>query len=113
MLLFSLDQYPSVELLDCMVVLFLIFSHTFFCSDYTNLLSHQQCMRVLFSTSSPTLAICCLIYLFGGVGSLLLRADFPLVMASRGYSLVVSRDFSLWVLSSCKQGFLTVAQHRL
>ena len=46
---FSLAVYPEVELLDHMVVLFLIFWGTDFHSGYTHLYSHQQFTGVLFS----------------------------------------------------------------
>ena len=48
--LFSLDNYPGMELLDCMAVLFLGFwgVSTLF-SIEANLHSHQQCMRAPFS----------------------------------------------------------------
>ena len=39
-----------------------------------------------------------LIYLFGCVGSLLLRLGFPLVVASGGYSSLRCVGFSLWWL---------------
>ena len=53
--LVSLEKYPEVELLSCMVVLVLVFwgkSIPFFISGSASLNFHQQCTRVLFSTSS-------------------------------------------------------------
>ena len=50
--LVSLEKYPEVELLSCMVVLVLIFwgnSMPFFNSSSASLHFHQQCTRVLFS----------------------------------------------------------------
>ena len=57
--LFFLEKYPEMELLDCMVVLFLIFWATsmLFSIVYTSLHSHQQAS--FFSTSLSTLVICC------------------------------------------------------
>ena len=51
MFLFSSDIYPEVELLDLMVVAFLVYcgsSILFSIRDYTNLYSYQQYMRVPF-----------------------------------------------------------------
>ena len=55
MILFLLDIYPIVGLLDLLVVLFLILwgsIHSIFHNGYTNLRSHQQCISVPF-TSYP------------------------------------------------------------
>ena len=48
---FPLARYPEMELLDCMVVLFLVFWGTskHFCSWLYQFTSHQQCTRAPFS----------------------------------------------------------------
>lgn len=51
MFLFSLDNYPEVELLDHMTVLFLIFLrrlHSVFCKGWINLQSYQHLLPFVF-----------------------------------------------------------------
>ena len=57
-LLCSLAKYPVLQFLDHRVVLFLTF--TICHSGCTSLQSHQPCMSV-FSTSSPTPAVSCVV----------------------------------------------------
>lgn len=56
---FASEVYPGLELLDHMVVLFLVFGRnsTAFHSSCSNLHSHQQVQGFLFSSFSPTFVI--------------------------------------------------------
>ena len=61
---FSLGKYPIVELLDCMVFLFLIFEEPPDCSpQWLNRFTLLPTIHEgsLFSTSSPTVAVSCLL----------------------------------------------------
>ena len=57
---FPLDVYPEMGLLDPVLILFFLGGNLHvFPSTYTNLHSHQQCIKgSLFSTSSPTFSGC-------------------------------------------------------
>ena len=59
---FSLDIYPGMELLDHMVVVFLMFqrSSMLLSTVAINLHSHQQCMRVPFCPSPRRHLLCVL-----------------------------------------------------
>ena len=88
---FPLDAFPEVELLDHMVILFLISeeTHTVFCGGCSNSCSHLQCLMVsFFSTSLSMLTwfrffVCLFFFIFWGAGSLIIA------LLTRWYLIVV------------------------
>lgn len=83
---FIFFKYPEVELVDHMMVLFLIFWGTFKLFSTVSY-SYQQCMKFIFSTSSPLVISC----LFGNNPSSECE-----VISYRGFDLHFPDDEWCW-----------------